>query len=265
MAVDTTARVEDGARIGEDVSIGPYCVVGRDVTLGDGCKLVSHVSVLGHTTIGARTLIYPFASIGGAPQSTAYRGQPTRLVIGADCTIRESVTMNTGTEEGGGLTQVGDRGYFMSYSHVAHDCRVGNDVVFANGVAVGGHCVVGDCVSMGGLAAVHQFSHIGAYAMISGVTGVRRDVIPFAIAAGARARLAGINLVGMRRHKFTAENVRAVRKAYSELFSGEGNHAARVENVERTLGHDPAVAQIVAFVRADRRRALCFPGGKNED
>src|SRR5262249_30545470 len=196
-AVDPSARIEPGAVIGKDVPIGPYCVVGANVVIDDGCRLVAHVHVEGHTKIGARTVVYPFASIGTAPQSTAYHGEPTRLVIGTDCEIREGVTMNIGTEDGGGLTQVGDRGLFMANSHVAHDCRVGSDVIFANCATLGGHCDIGDYVFIGGLSAVHQFSHIGAHAMISGMTGIRSDVIPFGLAAGPFARLSGINVVGM--------------------------------------------------------------------
>ena len=163
--IDPTARIEDGATIGDDVSIGPYCIVGKDVTLGTGCRLLSHVNVAGHTTIGAGTVIYPFASVGTPPQSLAYRGEPTRLVVGENCTIRESVTINTGTVGGGGQTQVGDRCYLMAYSHVGHDCRVGSDVIFANSATLGGHCEVGDFVWIGGLSAVHQFVRIGAQAM----------------------------------------------------------------------------------------------------
>jgi UDP-N-acetylglucosamine acyltransferase len=258
-AVDPTARIEPGAAIGSDVTIGPYCVIGPNVAIGDGCRLVSHVHLAGHATIGPRCTIHPFASLGSPPQSAAYRGEPTRLVIGADCDIRESVTMNTGTEEGGGVTTVGERGFFMAYSHVGHDCRVGNDVVFANCATLGGHCVIGDHVFIGGLSAVHQFTHVGDHAMISGVTGVRGDVIPFAIADGSFARLSGVNVVGMRRRKIPAETIRAVREAYRLLFFGEGVLARRVEAVESSFGADPAVAQIVAFVRAARDRPLCYP------
>ncbi len=265
MAIDPTARVESGAVIGDDVSIGPFCVVGPHVVLGEGCRLVSHVHVTGRTSIGPRTVVHPFATLGGPPQFVGYGdGDRTRLVIGADCTIRENVTMNIGTEEGGGVTQVGERSFFMAYSHVAHDCRVGDDVVFANGATLGGHCVVGDHVFMGGLSAAHQFTHIGAHAMISGVTGLRGDVIPFATAAGAFARLAGVNVVGMRRRKFSPASIRAVRGAYRLLFFGEGDLAARTASVEQAFGDEPAVADIVAFVRAERRRPLCHPGTHHE-
>ena len=263
-AVDATARIASGAVIGSDVSIGPYCVVGPNVVIGDGCRLVSHVHLAGHTMIGPRTTIYPFASLGTPPQSVAYRGGPTRLVIGADCDIRESVTMNIGTEGGGGLTEVGARGFFMAYSHVGHDCRLGNDVVFANCATLGGHCMVGDHAFIGGLSAAHQFTRIGAHAMVSGLTGLRGDVIPFGLAAGAFARLSGVNVIGMRRRNFPTETIRAVRAAYRLLFFGEGVLARRVETLEAKLGTNPAVAQIIAFVRAARDRPLCYPGTHHE-
>ena len=177
-AIDPTARIESGAVIGPEASIGPYCVIGPNVTIGEGCRLLAHVHVTGHTTIGPRTVIHPFASLGTSPQSVKYRGGPTRLVVGAACDIREHVTMNLGTEDAGGLTTVGDRGFFMVGSHVGHDCHVGDDVIMANNAVLGGHVVLGDKVVLGGGAAIHQFVRIGESAMISGVTGVGADVIP---------------------------------------------------------------------------------------
>jgi UDP-N-acetylglucosamine acyltransferase len=263
-AIDPTARIEPGAVIGKDVTIGPYCVVGANVVIDDGSRLVAHVHVAGHTKIGARTAVYPFASIGTPPQSSGYRGEPTRLVIGADCDIREGVTMNVGTEDGGGLTQIGDRGFFMANSHVAHDCRVGSDVIFANCATLGGHCDIGDYVFIGGLSGVHQFSQIGAHAMIGGMTVIRSDVIPFGLAAGSFARLSGINVVGMRRRKFSAESIRAVRNAYRILAFSKDAMAERVNAIEAQLGGDEAVAQIVAFLRKSRHRPLCQPGSHRE-
>jgi UDP-N-acetylglucosamine acyltransferase len=260
------ARVADGARIAADVEIGPCCVVGPDVELRSGVRLLSHVSVTGVTSIGERTVVHPFASIGSPPQSLGYRGGATRLTVGADCLIRESVTMNTGTEDGGGITTVGDRGYFMSYAHVGHDCHVGNDVIFANNATLGGHTTIGDHVFIGGLAATHQFTHVGAHAMISGLTGVRGDVIPFAIAAGTFSRLSGINVVGMRRRKFSNETIRGVRAAFHRLFDGEGKAVDRADAVEKEFSGNDAVAQIVAFLRSKRdNRPLCMPGDHKQD
>jgi UDP-N-acetylglucosamine acyltransferase len=258
--IDPTARIETGATIEDGVSIGPYCTIGPDVVIGTGCRLIAHVHIAGRTAIGARTVIHPFASLGAVPQSTGYRGEPTRLVVGTDCDIREGVTMSLGTAAGGGITEVGDRGLFMAQSHVGHDCRVGNDVIFANCAMLAGHCVVGDYVFISGLSAAHQFTRIGAYAMISGVTGLRGDVIPFGLAAGSFGRLSGVNVVGMKRRKFPPESIRAVRSAYRALFFGEGILARRIETTEAQLGHDPAVARIIAFVRERRDRPLCSPG-----
>src|SRR4051794_26061251 len=197
-AIDPTARVDKGAILGADVSIGPYCVIGPHVTLGARCQLVGHVHITGHTSIGADTAIAPFTSLGTPPQSIKYRGGPTRLVVGVSCDIRENVTMNTGTEEGGGVTQVGDRCLFMVGSHVGHDCAVGNHVTFANNAVLGGHVTVGDNVFIGGQSAIHQFTRIGEGAMIGGVSGVREDVIPFGFALGQSAVLVGLNILGLR-------------------------------------------------------------------
>jgi UDP-N-acetylglucosamine acyltransferase len=262
--IDPTARVADGAQLADDVEIGPYCVVGPQVELHAGVRLLSHVNIAGVTRIGERTAVYPFASLGTPPQSTGYRGGATKLIIGADCVIREGVTMNAGTEDGGGVTQIGDRGFFMNCCHVGHDCIVGNDVVFVTQAGLAGHCVVDDHVVISGLSAAHQFTHIGAHAMISGLTGLRGDVIPFAMAVGPSARLAGINVVGMRRRQFSKEAVRAVRMAYRALFFGAGDLEQRTATVEKQFGSEPAVAQIVAFVRRKRRRPLCFPGSDEE-
>ena len=256
-AIDATARVAPGAVIGKDVSIGPYCVVGPDAAIGDGCRLVAHVHVAGHTTIGPRTTIYPFTSLGTPPQSKRYRGGPTRLVIGAECDLREGVTMNVGTEDGGGITTVGDRGFFMANSHVAHDCHVGNDVVFANSATLGGHCEIGDGVVIGGLSAVHQFTRIGTGAMIGGMSGVRGDVIPFGLATGSHAHLAGLNVVGLKRRNFSRERIHVLRGAYHRLFLGDGQFAVRVEQVAREFAADETVMRIVDFVRTGEHRPLC--------
>jgi UDP-N-acetylglucosamine acyltransferase len=257
--IDPTARIEDGARVAADAEIGPFCLVGRDVTIGSGCRLISHVNVAGRTTIGAGCVIYPFASLGTAAQSLAYRGEPTALQIGERCTIRESVTMNVGTVGGGGLTRVGSGGYFMAYSHVGHDCRVGDDVIFANSATLGGHCDIGDAVFIGGLSAVHQFGRVGAHAMIGGVSGVRGDVIPFGMANGQHAFLDGLNIVGMRRRKFTRERLHKVRAFYQELFHGPGAFAERLASLRGERDADPAIREILDFLGHDAKRALVLP------
>ncbi len=257
--IDPTARIEDGAIIGADVIVGPYCMVGANVVLGAGCRLLSHVILAGHTTIGAHATIYPFASVGTPPQSLGYVGEPTRLVIGQNCTIREGVTIHTGTVDGGGLTNIGDRCYLMAYSHVGHDCRIGNDVVFANGATLGGHCEVGDFVWIGGLSAVHQFVRIGAQAMIAGASGVRGDVIPYGFVTGQHAALEGLNIVGMRRRKFTKERLHLVRAFYQSLFFGPGTFAERLKDAQAQPPGDPAITEILSFLASGNKRSLCMP------
>ena len=261
--IDSSARIEDGAVIGEGTSIGPYCIVGANVTIGRDCRLVAHVHVAGHTTIGDGCTIHPFAALGSPPQDLGYRGEPTRLEIGANCTIRESVTMNVGTVKGGGLTRVGDRGFFMAYSHVGHDCHVGDDVIFANSATLGGHCEVGDFVYIGGLTAVHQFARIGQQAMVAGATGLRGDVIPYGFATGQHAHLEGLNVVGMRRRKFTQQRVRLVRAFYHDLFFADGVFAERLAAAQRWAEKDPAIAEILAFIRDGKKRSLCMPASGN--
>lgn len=259
--IDSTARIEDGAVIGEGVSIGPYCVVGPHVTIGDDCTLQSHVTVSGHTTLGAGCIVHPFAALGGPPQDLSYRGEPTRLEIGEACTIREGVTMSVGTVKGGGLTRVGARGYYMNNSHVGHDCIVGDDVIFATSATLGGHCEIGDFVYMGGLSAAHQRVRIGSQTMIGGVCGVRGDVIPYGLANGQYAVLDGLNIIGMRRRNFTRDRLAAVRAFYQKLFHGEGVFAERLDRVRHQAQDDPAIAEILGFIDAANHRALCLPDG----
>jgi UDP-N-acetylglucosamine acyltransferase len=252
-AIDPTARIEPGAVIGDNVSIGPYCVIGPHVQIGDGCKLIAHVHIAGHTTIGPRSVLYPFASLGTPPQSVKYRGGPTRLVIGADCDIREGVTVNTGTEDDRGVTEVGDRCWLMVGSHVGHDCKVGNDVIFANNVVLGGHVTIGDFAVFGGQAAVRQFVRIGEGAMVVGLSGVRADVIPFGLVQGPLADLIGLNIVGMRRRGSTKADIHRLRKAYEMMFFGRGTFRERLDQVAAENGADPLVAKVIAFIRSGSR------------
>lgn len=263
--IHSTACVDNGAQIGDGVMIGPYCVIGPDVVLGEHCELVAHVHVTGHTTVGARTRIAPFASLGTPPQSVKYRGGPTRLVIGGECDIREGVTMNTGTEDHRGVTQVGVRGLFMANAHIGHDCVVGADVVMANCATLGGHCEVGDHVFIGGMSAAHQYTRIGAHAMIAGMTGLRSDVIPFGLAIGAIGRLGGLNVIGLKRRKFTRQSIHALRSAYNMLFSQDGVFADRINLVEKEHGADANVREIIRFIRDGGARPLCRPGDHQQD
>ena len=257
--IHATAIVDGGAELGTGVTVGPYCVVGPGVSLDDGVELFSHVAVAGRTTVGGGTRIYPFASIGHPPQDLKYRGEPSDLVIGANNVVREHVTMNPGTEGGGGVTRVGDDCLFMVGAHVAHDCKVGNRVIMANNATLGGHVAVDDFAVLGGLSAVHQFCRIGRHAMVGGMTGVEQDVIPYGAVTGNRARLAGLNVVGMRRRGFSRAEVDALRKAYRLLFAEEGTMAERLRDVAEMYKDDAAVMDIVGFIRADSSRAICQP------
>lgn len=259
LRIHASAVVAPEARIEEGVEIGPFCVVGPDVTLASGVSLLSHVVVAGRTRIGARTRVFPFASLGHAPQDLKYRGEPTALEIGEDCLIREGVTINCGTAGGGGVTRVGARSVFLAQSHVAHDCQVGDEVIFSNNVMLAGHCRVGDRAILGGGAAVHQFVRIGTLAFIGGLAGVEHDVIPYGIALGNRANLAGLNVVGLKRRGFSREQIHELRRAYRMLFGSTGTLQDRAAEVAAGFAGRPEVEHIVDFVREGGDRALCTP------
>ena len=258
-SIHATTVVDSGAEIAANAEIGPYCVIGPNVSIAEGCRLVASVHVTGHTSIGAGTVIYPFASLGAPPQSARYRGGATRLVIGAQCDIRQGVTINTGTEDADGVTEVGDHCFLMAGSHVGHDCRVGAHVTFANNAVLGGHVSVGNHVFLGGQAAVHQFTRIGEGAMIGGLSGVRGDVIPYGFAVGQLANLVGLNVVGLKRLGHNRGDMRRLRQAYRMLFSASGPFVQRAEQLEKAFGDDPLVGKIVAFIRADSTRPLTQP------
>jgi UDP-N-acetylglucosamine acyltransferase len=258
--IHSTALVADGAKLGEGVVIGPYCSVSADTVLGAHVELKSHVVIEGKTSIGADSVVYPFAVLGCPPQDLKFKGEDVSLVIGARNVIREHVTMHPGTGVGRKITTVGDDGFFMVGSHVAHDCVIGNRVVFANGVAVGGYAVVGDFVIMGGLAAIHQHSRIGKHAFVGGGAIVTQDVIPYGSVIGNQAKLGGLNLIGLKRRGFSREVIDDIRASYRMLFADEGTFQERLEDVERNLGHSDAVREIIAFIRADASRSLCMPG-----
>jgi len=261
--IHCTAIVAPGVSLADDVEIGPYCIVGGEVRLGAGVSLKSHVVVEGRTTIGDGTRIFPFASIGLEPQDLKYKGEPSSLVIGRNNTIREYVTMNPGTEGGGMVTRVGDNGLFMVGVHVAHDCQIGDHVVMANNATLAGHVVIGDYAVLGGLSAIHQFVRIGPYAMIGGMSGVERDVIPYGQVMGDRARLTGLNIVGMQRRGFRREDIQGLRSAYQCLFAADGTLNDRINEMAERFGEIVPVADILAFIRADSSRAICQPKGAN--
>ncbi|GJE01967.1 acyl-ACP--UDP-N-acetylglucosamine O-acyltransferase [Methylobacterium isbiliense] len=257
--IHPSALVEDGAELGRGVTIGPFCHVGPQVSLGDGVDLVSHVVVAGATRIGARTRIFPFASIGHPPQDLKYRGEANRLTVGSDCLIREGVTMNPGTTGGGLETVVGDGCAFLANSHVGHDCRVGNRVVFSNNVMLAGHCQVGDYAILGGGAAVIQFARVGAHAFVGGLSGLENDLIPYGMAVGNRAHLSGLNIIGLQRRGFSREDIHALRRAYRLLFAQEGTLMERVEDVAEEFEQHPIVQEILAFIREGGKRSVCIP------
>jgi UDP-N-acetylglucosamine acyltransferase len=253
------AVVEDGAKIGAGVKIGPFCTVGPEVELGDGCQLISHVALAGRTTVGPRTRIFPFASIGHIPQDLKYRGEPSTLTIGADCMIREGVTMNPGTEGGGLKTVIGDRCAFLANSHVGHDTRVGNDCILSNNVMLAGHVTVGDYVIFGGGSAVIQYARVGSHAFVGGMSGLENDLIPYGMATGNRAHLAGLNIIGLRRRGFTREQIHDIRRAYRLLFADEGTLSERVEDVAEEFSTHPFVHEILDFIREGKDRSICTP------
>lgn len=253
--------VDPAARLGKDVRIGPFCSVGPDVVLGDGVELKSHVAIAGRTTVGAGTRIFPFASLGHEPQDLKFKGEASRLEIGAHCTIREGVTMNPGTEGGGLLTKVGDHCTFLAYSHVAHDCIVGNHVVFSNNVMLAGHCRVGDFVIIGGGAGVHQFVRIGHHAFVGAMSGIANDVIPYGMAVGEsrQAQLSGLNIIGLKRRGFNLDQVHDLRRAYRLLFAPEGTLKERVEDVAAEFDAHPLIHEILDFIREGGDRSICTP------
>ena len=263
--IHPTALVEDGARLGVGVEIGPFCHVGRDVVLEDWVRLVSHVTVTGFTTIGARTVVHPHAALGGEGQIRGNDFREGKLTIGPDCVLREMVSMNVGSRKGGGLTQVGARGYFMANSHVGHDCHVGDDVTFANSVALGGHSEIGDRVIFGGLSAVQQFCRVGSGAMVGGLTGINRDVIPHAIAFGDHAELAGLNLIGLKRRGLSRDAIHALRGAFRAIFYGKGGSIELRAREAKIRWPDVAeVGEIVDFILADAKQPLCLARRRGE-
>ncbi|MEW5421035.1 acyl-ACP--UDP-N-acetylglucosamine O-acyltransferase [Amorphus sp. 3PC139-8] len=264
-SIHPTAIVSDGAVLGADVHVGPYSIIGSQAVIGDGVWIGSHVVVDGHTEIGAGTRIFPFASLGSPPQDLSYKGEANRIIVGKNVVVREHVTINPGTAKDRLLTTVGDDCYLMVASHVAHDCQVGNNVILSNNVMLGGHVKVGDHVIMGGGAAVHQLVRIGSHAFVSGVTGVGDDVIPFGNVFGNRAKLVGLNLVGLKRRGFDREQIHTLRRAYRYLFSNEGTLKERMEDVANMFGGEPLVELILDFIRQGGDRALCTPWGQGQN
>ncbi len=256
VTIHPSALVDPAAFLGHDVRIGPFCVVGPDVVIEDGVELISHVVVDGHTRIGAEATLFPFCTVGLAPQDMKYNGETTRCEIGARTRIREHCTIHRGTATGRGVTSVGADCMLMAVAHVAHDCSVGDHVIIANNVVMGGHVSIGDHAVIGGSAAIHQFVRIGRAAMIGGVSGVEGDVIPFGSVIGNRARLAGLNVVGLKRRGFEKAAITSLRSAFRSLFKSEGVFAHRLEETRAAFGQDRLVAEVLAFIDAESHRGL---------
>jgi len=263
-AIHPTAIVADGAELGPDVRIGPYCTLGPEVRLGDGVELISHVVVAGRTEIGARTRIFPFATVGLPPQDQKYAGEPSRLVVGARNIIREHVTMHPGTASGGMVTRIGDDGLFMVGCHVAHDCAIGDHVILVNNATMGGHVQIDDYAILGGLSAVHQFVRIGAHSMVGGASAVGADVIPYGLVTGNRALLNGLNIIGLKRRAFERDTIHTLRGAYRLLFAPEGSFEERLADVTEMFGNCDPVMDIVNFVRRSSQRGICQPSPDGE-
>ena len=258
--IHPTAVVAPSARIENDAHIGPYCIVGEDSVIGKGVTLQSHVVIGDRTAIGAGCVAHPFSVIGAPPQDLKYGGEKSFTKIGEQTTVREHVTINSGTEGGGMETRVGSHCLLMTACHVAHDCRVGDYVVMANNATLAGHVKVGDRAVIGGLAAVHQFVRIGEYAMIGGLAGIERDVIPFGLASGERAALAGLNLVGIKRGGFEKKDVQSLLKAFADIFDVENDTLKnRTDEALKKYADNPLLERIAAFMFADSDRGLCRP------
>jgi UDP-N-acetylglucosamine acyltransferase len=264
--VHPTAIVGSGARLGNGVKIGPFSIVGDNVVLHDNVELISHATIDGYTEIGASTRIFPFASIGHEPQDRKYHGESSQVVIGERCVIRESVTINPGTEAGGMVTKIGNDCLIMAGAHVAHDAILGNNVIMANYTGIAGHCQIGDNVTFGGSCVVHQFTRVGAHAFVGAASMVDGDIIPYGMAVGNRASLTGLNLVGLKRRKFDREAIHRLRAAYRQIFASEGTLRERVEDAAELFKDDALVQDVVAFIVAASDRPILLPrNGQDAD
>ena len=251
--VDPTARVAPGAILGPGVRVGAYCVIGPRVRLGTRTVLESQVTIAGDTTLGEDNQVFPFASLGHRPQDLKYHGEDTKLVIGDRNTFREGVTVHRGTEGGGGITRIGSDNLFMAQVHVAHDCRVGNHTIFANAAALSGHVEVQDWATLGGFAGVHQFCRVGAHAFMGGATIATKDVLPFSMTVGNRARIFGLNLIGLRRRGFSAEALSALKQAFRVLVQSRLNTTQALALLQAEGPHTPEVGELVTFIRESKR------------
>ncbi len=256
--IHKSSIIDKKAKIGKNVKIGPFCYIGPKVHIGDSVELISNVHIEGNTKLDQGTKIFPFASIGTQPQDLKFAGEDNSLLIGKKNIIREYVTINPGTKGGGGITQIGDNCLFMISSHIAHDCKIGNNVIIANNVPLGGHVTIEDSVVIGGNSAVQQFTRIGRLAMIGGMTGVLKDVIPFGLSFGNRNYLKGLNLIGLRRNKYKNKTILELDNAYKKIFSSKNLHA-NLSKINGEYKENELVQEVTKFISKDKKRPICFP------
>ena len=259
--IHNTAIIDTQAKIHKNVKVGPFSVIGANVEIEENTEIQSHVSILGNTKIGKNNKIYPFASIGNDPQDLKFQGEETKLEIGNDNKIREYVTINPGTNGGGGITKVGNNCLFMVSAHIAHDCFVGDNVILANSVPLGGHAYIEDNVIIGGNSAVQQFTRVGKSAMIGGMCGVVRDIIPYAMVHGNRSKLQGLNLIGLRRKNIPNKDIIILSDAYKEIFKNE-NLTDNLNNLNKDLRKHKLVSEVLNFIEKDKKRPICTPFSK---
>ena len=256
--IHKTSIIDKRAKISSDVKIGPYSIIGPDVEIDKEVEIYSHVNISGNTKIGSKTKIYPFASLGTDPQDLKFEGEKNSLIIGKNNTIREYVTINPGTKSGGSVTRIGNGCLFMISSHIAHDCQIGNNVIIANNVPLGGHVTIEDSVVIGGNSAVQQFTRVGRLAMIGGMTGVLKDVIPFGLSFGNRNYLHGLNLIGLRRKKYENKTIMELNEAYKKIFSKKNLHED-LNDINNEYKDNLLVKEITNFISKDKKRPICSP------
>ena len=256
MTVHPSALVSPSAELGKDVEIGPFCTIGEHVRIGDHSRLGSHVVVSGRTEIGSRNEIHPFATLGAPPQDLKYRGEPTRLVIGSGNVIREYVNISIGTAPGGGVTTVGDNNLIMAYSHIAHDCHVASHTILANAATLGGHVEIDDYATVGAFSGVHQFCRIGRHAFIGGYSVVTKDALPFMRTVGNRARVYGVNSLGLRRRGFREESIERVRLAYRILFQSKLNTSMALARLKDEMAGSEEIDLIIGFITSSKRGVI---------
>ena len=256
--IHKTAIIDKKAKISSNVEIGPYCIIGPKVEIGEGSKLYSHVNLTGITKVGKNNEIFPFTSIGTPPQDLKYQGESNSLIIGNGNKFREYVNINPGTLAGGTITRIGNNNLLMVYCHVAHDCDFGNNIVLANNVQVGGHVTIEDNAIIGGSCAIHQFSRIGQFAMIGGMTGVLSDVIPYGLSLGNRNNLVGLNLIGLRRAKISNENIKLLQQFYENVFYNK-NFRTNIDELDDNIKNNSYIKNIINFINADKKRPISLP------